>query len=1071
MANEKLLTTRLKRHFDPSIRMRGQDYYRVGYVTPKSLVPFRKSFSVRGSGPVYDVELHWVSRTSTLVAECTCPYYKDGSLCKHIWACLLFLDGGKDAEEITGGEIQHRYESVADRRPPTTDRSLYWKQSLESVLKVKSASELALEPRKATRKNSRIAYYVIDTEETRRTGKVNLFFYHREVLRSGELGVLKKNGLYRAEVELYSEPFDREMLAFLVEMRDSGSQAYGSAPVRTALSALVQFEILEKLANSGRLLASHGFPNVNSLMYMDAADPWKFSIDLREEVNGYRFFGMLERRDALIPISDASWILESGLILFNDSIGRFTSTEHFSWIAALRTGSVPQIPRAEGTQLIALFHQNTESTLPMIRWPENLKLREELGNPEFKLQFSSTSVLRCALRFIYGSDEVSTESTVMGFPDLAAEVLWQRNLEAEAEAFAKLQSLTPLPLDSLRSGGAMIVDGKLMSTLARAAISWGWKVEAMGRAMRMARPVQVEVTSGVDWFDVKANAGFESSDSVLTLPALLLAAKRGEHWVPLSDGSLGLLPEEWLKKHSYLSGVGESNDTAIRMSRREMILFAAGLKDDDAIRGDAGFSQVKNAVKERMELPRAMPSAAFKAELRPYQETGLAWLQFLQTHRLGGILADDMGLGKTVQVLAHLEKEHGKKKRVPPSLIVVPKSLLFNWQEEAARFAPKLSVEIYAGKERATLLQSLEKVDLLLVTYATLRQDFDRLEEIDFHYVVTDEAQAIKNSGSLSFACCKALRSNFRIAMTGTPVENSVSDLFSLIDFTNPGMLSRNVQQRFQLSKGGDEIASLAKALSLFILRRKKDEVLLDLPEKTEKVIYCELEGTERTNYDRLRDHYKMSLGEQMSENGLARSKIYVLEALLRLRQAACHPGLIDRQKMREGSAKVDTLVERLLEIREEGHKSLVFSQFTTFLDIAEKALERKGIRYLRLDGKTSSTDRQIKVREFQECSDPVVFLISLKAGGVGLNLTAAEYVFILDPWWNPAAESQAIDRAHRIGQKNKVIAYRLIAKDTVEEKIIQLQAQKRGLADSLISSDESLLKGMTEKDLEVLFS
>jgi len=478
------------------------------------------------------------------------------------------------------------------------------------------------------------------------------------------------------------------------------------------------------------------------------------------------------------------------------------------------------------------------------------------------------------------------------------------------------------------------------------------------------------------------------------------------------------------------------------------------------------------------DLKPRSPTRSFQGELRSYQKEGMAWLDFLKRLGLGGILADDMGLGKTIQVLAHLEAEYTSKTSKPkrPSIVILPKSLLFNWKEEAERFTPKLRVLAYAGQSRHALVKEIVNYDLVLVTYPVLRLDFEELQKIEFHYVIADEAQAIKNAESITHKACRLIRGAHRLVMTGTPVENSIDDLFAMLDFVSPGLLGRSVRDRMSRAATFGKLDTaaleqLSTALKPFILRRTKGQVLKDLPEKMEKVLHCELSAPERKTYTELRDYYRNHLRGEIERKGIARSKIIILEALLRLRQAACHPGLIDKKRLGAESTKIDTLLTQLQEVISEGHKALVFSQFTSFLDIVEKRLGNEKIAFNRLDGQTSSEDRRVRVTQFQEDPALKVFLVSLKAGGVGLNLTAADYVFILDPWWNPAAESQAIDRTHRIGQKNKVIAYRLIAKDTVEEKIAELQQSKRALANAIITADTSLLRKMTAQDVEVLLS
>jgi SNF2 family DNA or RNA helicase len=436
-----------------------------------------------------------------------------------------------------------------------------------------------------------------------------------------------------------------------------------------------------------------------------------------------------------------------------------------------------------------------------------------------------------------------------------------------------------------------------------------------------------------------------------------------------------------------------------------------------------------------------------------------------------------MGVGKTAQVLALLEQRRelrargGKDAPEGPSLVVAPRSLVFNWLEEAARFTPKLRVLDGSGADRGSSRHADH--DVVLVTYGTLRRDAEALAKRTFDYVVLDEAQAIKNASSASAKAARLLSARHRLALSGTPIENHLGELWSLFEFLNPGMLgSAGVFQ----SAGGlardpdpETRAVLARAVRPFLLRRTKEQVARELPAKTEQTIHCELDAEQRRLYDGLRAHYRSSLLARVEAEGMAKSKVQVLEALLRLRQAACHPGLVDGARSGASSAKLETLLPRLEEICGEGHRALVFSQFTSLLALVKPELDARGIAYEYLDGKTK--DRKERVARFQADGGPAVFLISLKAGGLGLNLTAAEYVFLLDPWWNPAVEAQAVDRTHRIGQDRPVFAYRLIAKDTVEEKVLELQATKRQLADAILGGGGSVLKDLRREDLELLLS
>jgi len=471
--------------------------------------------------------------------------------------------------------------------------------------------------------------------------------------------------------------------------------------------------------------------------------------------------------------------------------------------------------------------------------------------------------------------------------------------------------------------------------------------------------------------------------------------------------------------------------------------------------------------------PAAQP-AGFVGRLRDYQCEGLGWIHFLQRFSFGGCLADDMGVGKTAQVLALLESRRELRaagEPIGPSLVVVPKSLLFNWKEEAARFTPQLRVLDHTGLERNG--NDFSNYDLVLTTYGTLRRDARRLKDAEFDYLVLDEAQVVKNPETESSKAVRLLRGRHRLALSGTPVENHLGELWTLFEFLNPGMLG--AASAFKLAGGSmrnpDEETRrlLGQALRPFILRRTKEQVVRELPPKTEQTVYCELEVEQRKLYDELRCHYRDSLLKRIETDGLAKSKIQVLEALLRLRQAACHPGLLDSKRTSDSSAKLDVLLAQLREVLDEGHKALVFSQFTGLLKILRACLSRDGIVYEYLDGATH--DRQTRVERFQNDKDCRLFLVSLKAGGLGLNLTAAEYVFILDPWWNPAVEAQAVDRAHRIGQTRPIFAYRLIARDTVEEKVLELQKAKSDLVAAIIGAENSVIRDLRSEDLAFLLS
>jgi SNF2 family DNA or RNA helicase len=468
--------------------------------------------------------------------------------------------------------------------------------------------------------------------------------------------------------------------------------------------------------------------------------------------------------------------------------------------------------------------------------------------------------------------------------------------------------------------------------------------------------------------------------------------------------------------------------------------------------------------------------AGLRATLRDYQADGLAWMQFLREYDLAGILADDMGLGKTVQTLAHIlvEKEAGRLSS--PALVIAPTSLMTNWVEEANRFAPDLKVLMLQGKERVDLFDQIDQADLVLTTYALLPRDEEKLREHQYHLVILDESHYIKNTRSKAAQTAGLLDARHRLCLTGTPLENHLGELWSQFHFLLPGLLgdekSFNSQFRHPIERQDDPVrrALLNRRIKPFLLRRTKDNVAKELPEKTEMVRKVELTGAQRDLYETVRLAMDKKVREEIDRKGVARSQIVILEALLKLRQVCCDPRLVKSLPARKQpvSAKLADLMQMVDDLLDEGRKILVFSQFTSMLALIEEELEARKIPYALLTGETR--DRSAQVAAFQQGAVPI-FLISLKAGGVGLNLTAADTVIHYDPWWNPAAENQATDRAWRIGQDKPVFVYKLIAKGTLEEKIQQLQQKKSELAQSILSEGESHKMALTQEDLQAIFA
>jgi non-specific serine/threonine protein kinase len=560
------------------------------------------------------------------------------------------------------------------------------------------------------------------------------------------------------------------------------------------------------------------------------------------------------------------------------------------------------------------------------------------------------------------------------------------------------------------------------------------------------------------------------------LPALVTAVQANSHYVMLSDGSSGVLPQTWLAKFAALFAAIEPGEAVnIIMNRFQLGLFDELLEVADEVHTDPGLQRKLTTLKDFTGIQERAAPEGFVGVMRPYQQAGYAWFYFLQEHRFGGCLADDMGLGKTVQTLALLLNEKNSKSAHGPSLIVVPASLIFNWEREARTFAPTVRMLTYHGPGRKRYNpKTFAFADIVLTTYGTLLRDINMLEKVTFHYIILDEAQAIKNPGSHIGRAVRRCTALFRLALSGTPIENSLYELWSLFTFLNPGMLgslrsfSTNYIQPINRDPLSPAAQTLKKIVFPFILRRTKEQVATELPPKTESLILTEMLPRQKTLYDIVRESFRVRILDIISRDGMEKSEMQILEGLLRLRQICCHPQLMDPNFTGE-SGKFQLLDSLIEEAVANGHKILLFSQFVKALEIMQPRLSAKKIRSVTLTGQTR--DRQAVVDQFQNEKDISVFCISLKAGGTGLNLTAADYVIHLEPWWNPAVERQASDRAYRIGQARPVFVYKIIMKETIEERVLELQERKKELTDSIIQTEGAFFKKLTRGDIEGLFS
>jgi non-specific serine/threonine protein kinase len=589
-----------------------------------------------------------------------------------------------------------------------------------------------------------------------------------------------------------------------------------------------------------------------------------------------------------------------------------------------------------------------------------------------------------------------------------------------------------------------------------------------------AKPAtRLYISSNTDWFDAKVEISF--GDQKVSVQDIKNMLTNKQQYIPLKDGSLGVLPEEWIQKYSLLFKVGEGKTDNLKLSKYHFSVIDELYQQRDETELIFQLEGKYENIREKYTIAAVDPPSHLTATLRPYQVSGFQWLNYLHDVQWGGILADDMGLGKTIQTLSflqHLKEKNGQLF----ALVVCPTSLMYNWQNELKKFTPSLTFQIHHGGSRNKTQLINREVEVIITTYGTLRSDIKMFSELAFDYVILDESQAIKNPTSKVTKAASLLKATNRLCLSGTPLQNNTFDIYAQMNFLNPGMLGsveffkHNFSMPIDKFDEQEQKEHLRKFVFPFILRRTKEQVAKDLPEKQEMVLYCEMGDAQRKIYEAYRNDYRDKLLGMVEEKGLQKSQLSILQGLMKLRQICDSPAIIKDESYPNESVKLTELTREIVENIGD-HKALVFSQFLGMLGLIKEELTKLGIDFEYFDGSSTIQERERAIERFQNDPKCRVFLISLKAGGVGLNLTAADYVYIVDPWWNPAVEQQAIDRTHRIGQTKNIFAYRMICNDTVEDKILKLQDRKRALAKDLISDEEGFVKSLTKEDINYLFS
>ncbi|PIE01108.1 MAG: helicase SNF2 [Acidobacteria bacterium] len=1006
----------------------------------------------------------------SITAHCNCETFVWQGFCPHIWWLLECLQdaGTLNLKQLIKSETQLKawqqplisYEMIDSLGSDPTD-NINWKTLIHTITEHPSQ---AIRLASTGHKQNKVVWYALDLNLSQVFPALVIRVFQRTILKDGTPGQPRIINLDHMRPSLFDEDD-----AYILQILDPLQLQEGDNRKHVfALPDRFSRELLTKLSDSRRFsLYSHKGLGP-ALKYDDTS--YQITLSIRELGSSLKVIANLENGHSYYAWKNIQHLHASGFAMIDHTLYTVQNIKATPWVQMFHSDTPVIIGDHEKVQFLERLSQVRH--LPNLEFSPELSIDKKTINPRPALHITrkktalSSNARICEVLFHYTDDtQLRHNDNRSSFFNFKRQSWFKRQWGQEKKMIQDAID-AGVRVKSQADFLEMAIPHKALFSCVQELMSKGWKVELEGAKVKNASIGPASIRSGINWFDLHLDVHFEGKKADFS--DLLVQLKKKRDFITLADGSLGIVDEYWeekLKKFIDLAVQDESD--SFRFKPSQTLLLDSLLADLPEVNMDAKFQL---ALQKLQQVDRIVPRSAphgFNGSLRTYQQEGLGWFHFLQELKINGCLADDMGLGKTVQVLALLQERNTLSKG--PSLVVVPKSLVQNWIDEAAEFVPACSVLSYAGNERKNLRSVFHQYNLVITTYGILRRDILYLKEHQWDYVVLDESQTIKNIRGQASKAARLLEAEHKLVLTGTPIENHIGELWSQFEFLNPGMLGHShFFQSLNLKQSApshEEKKLISRSLAPFILRRSKTQVLEELPSKTEQTIYCEMESSQREFYLNLKETLKEKLTERIEKHGLNRSQMHVLESLLRLRQAACHPGLLQRDFSE--SIKFQVLLQHLEETIAEGHKALVFSQFTSLLGLLKREIYERGWAFEYLDGK--SRRREASIKRFQEEEQVPVFLISLKAGGLGLNLTAADYVFILDPWWNPAVENQAIDRAHRIGQTRSVMAYRLIVKNSIEEKILQLQKKKTELADAIISEDNRVLKKITPEDLELL--
>ncbi len=927
-----LLAERIKSEFSDGDRDRGDFYFRRDRARIIDQSPVYTAALVDNSeGDSYFVQVNVARASHGIVgATCECPRFANGYPCKHIWATIRCIDEiapppgeerlrlqEEDAETmsaefggIPGNDVVLSAEALHERKSTSNGD---WKKTLRSLLDAKP-EENAESAARERREPEQQCWYVVSLSEQSPAAPLKIDTYLSARKRDGGFGKPVRRLFNRHDIINLSNAADRRILSLISNSGDTSRYRYYASPSEFLITADLGAIVAPLLCKTSRfvwtLSAGRALEDGQPLTW-DDGPPWKLELTLRpiktsddDSESGssglLQLDAALRRGEETMALSDVVHCA-AGLFLTQSRLHLLDNAHSVIVSSFAKSGQVT-IPEQEFDQFMS--HLGNIPNCPPIHFDTSLVASSEKGSVRGLLEISADEHQRsrrfqAEIRWVYENQVIAPTAAQQFFWDATSRNMTWRDTEREEMLTRELLTLPVKFSDAYYHDTAQLTLAAAdLDAVVLGLAKLGWEIRAFGKKLRRPGIFDIRVTSNSDWFDLDAKIDFDGQ--TVSLPRLLRAVRQKKSHVLLDDGTHGLLPTEWLERYGHFAELAAGNADTMRFSRSQALLLDTLLAEQEHVTVDRDFTELLQKLESFRGVESAHEPPTFCGELRDYQRDGLGWMKFLNEFRFGGCLADDMGLGKTVQVLALLESRRilqQESANAPrPTLVVVPKSLVFNWIEEAARFTPQLRLLNYTGIDRIDRQDEIKSHDVVVTTYGTVRRDVEFLTRMEFDYVILDESQAIKNAKAQASKACRLLKSRYRLAMTGTPIENHLGELWTLLEFLNPGMLGTETAfRKLSQSSETESLDWLARALRPYLMRRTKDQVLRELPEKTEQTLYCDMEPKQKKLYTELRDYYRTHIGDKVRELGVKKSKIHVLEALLRLRQAACDPRLLDK--------------------------------------------------------------------------------------------------------------------------------------------------------------------------------